>query len=101
MTQPAPKRPFMIGRRFGQLVVIELTARPEGYSTNVMRWWKCACDCGGICFIPTNKLTAGLRTRCPDRAAHPPAKPNDDGGLAALRAARARSAQSQQASVAP
>ena len=50
----------LIGQRFGKLTVIEET--PQRKFENII--WKCQCDCGNICYIPTNSLTTGNTSSC-------------------------------------
>lgn len=49
------------GFRSGKIVAVKYA----GYSTpqgNAV--WECLCDCGQICYIPTNNLTSGHTTSC-------------------------------------
>ena len=43
------------GQRFGRLVVLEKSEKPEHYK-NTGSWWKCKCDCGTIKNIPRSQL---------------------------------------------
>lgn len=47
------------GQRFGLLTVLERDG-----SKNNKAMWKCRCDCGTICRIPTGDLHSGNRTSC-------------------------------------
>lgn len=48
------------GQRFGQLVALEhIASTKHGHAK-----WKCACDCGNITYVPTNKLTSGRTQSC-------------------------------------
>lgn len=50
----------LIGKKFGKLTVIEeLNQRIFGSVV-----WKCQCDCGKYCEIPTNRLTTGKTKSC-------------------------------------
>ena len=51
----------LIGRRFGQLVVLE-PAEPQ--DSRKGRWWKCRCDCGNEILIPGTLLMTGRKTHC-------------------------------------
>lgn len=50
----------LTGRRFGRLVVLEKT--DERKHRHVV--WKCVCDCGNECFVPSNALSAGRTQSC-------------------------------------
>jgi hypothetical protein len=50
----------MVGRRFGQLVVIELA----GKTTNYQKKWLCHCDCGGSRIIRGDALRLGEARSC-------------------------------------
>lgn len=49
----------LIGRRFGRLVVVELTGAKKR-----KRRWKCICDCGKTTIQPTFTLTTGHVVSC-------------------------------------
>lgn len=60
------KRIDLTGQRFGALVAIEPVSgadRVYGRST-----WRCKCDCGKECLVPTAYLVRGIRTSCGCRA---------------------------------
>ena len=49
----------LTGQKFGKLTVLELSEYGNGY-----RKWKCKCDCGNICYIPTKTLRNGTAKSC-------------------------------------
>lgn len=48
------------GQRFGRLVVISKT--DQRICRHVV--WKCICDCGNECFVPSNSLRLGKKRSC-------------------------------------
>ena len=53
------KRQNLIGKRVGQLEVIE-----KAYSKKRNVFWKCQCDCGNICYYTTGDLNRGQIKSC-------------------------------------
>lgn len=53
------KRQNLIGKRVGQLEVIE-----KAYSKKGNVFWKCQCDCGNICYYSTGDLNRGQIKSC-------------------------------------
>lgn len=49
----------LTGQKFGRLLVLELFQSGKGY-----RKWKCKCDCGNICYVPTKTLRNGTAKSC-------------------------------------
>lgn len=49
----------LVGQKFGKLLVLELSQSGNGY-----RKWKCKCECGNICYIPTKTLRNGTAKSC-------------------------------------
>lgn len=49
----------LTGQRFGKLTVIK-----EAYTKNYQVYWECLCDCGNVCFVPTQRLTTGTTRSC-------------------------------------
>lgn len=55
-----PKISDLAGQRFGKLVVISKTdLRRRRYVV-----WKCICDCGNICYVPSSYLHDGRTKSC-------------------------------------
>ena len=50
----------LTGQRFGRLVALEPTS--ERWKTSVV--WRCACDCGNLCNVPSSWLRGGLKRSC-------------------------------------
>ena len=50
----------LIGRRFGRLVVV---LRAESSTSGKARW-KCQCDCGGVSYVASRSLRAGVTKSC-------------------------------------
>lgn len=50
----------LTGKRFGYLIVLEKTEKRD--SGGVV--WKCKCDCGNICYIPTSNLNRNHTRSC-------------------------------------
>lgn len=55
------KRLNLVGKKFGNLTVIEET---EDRDITGCVIWKCQCDCGNIAFVPTHTLTCGATKSC-------------------------------------
>lgn len=55
------KRKKLDGEKFNSLTVIEDSGR-RNKSRKVI--WKCRCDCGNICYVPTDHLTLGVQYSC-------------------------------------
>ena len=53
-------RKDLAGQKFGKLVVLQKTDKKKNGSL----LWKCRCDCGNICFKPTNELNSGFAASC-------------------------------------
>lgn len=51
----------LTGQRFGRLTAIEPTAERYRQKRVV---WRCICDCGKECLVPTNQLRDGLKRSC-------------------------------------
>ena len=51
----------LIGKIFGKLTVIEKTKK-RTKNRNII--WKCQCDCGNICEVPTTHLNSGHTSSC-------------------------------------
>lgn len=49
-----------VGQRIGSLVVLEATDERKNGSIV----WKCQCDCGNICYVPTSNLRPNHTTSC-------------------------------------
>ena len=49
-----------VGQKFGFLTVLEPTNKRSGGSIV----WKCQCECGNICYIPTSNLSRNHTTSC-------------------------------------
>lgn len=58
MTGRKPKD--LTGKRFGQLVAVEMLDRSDHYG----RWWRCLCDCGGEKEVQAYILNRGSVTSC-------------------------------------
>ena len=54
-----PKKLNLLNNRFGRLLVIE-EAPNQGKKT----MWKCLCDCGKECIVPTDSLRTGNTSSC-------------------------------------
>ena len=55
------RRPKSIaGRRFGRLIAIEPIETRNGGCTV----WRCRCDCGNECFVPSTVLSSGQTRSC-------------------------------------
>lgn len=52
----------LLGRRFGNLVVIEKLPRPT--KRNAHQKWLCKCDCGRICEASSTQLNQGRKVSC-------------------------------------
>lgn len=50
----------LTGKKFGYLTVLAPTEERQGNSIV----WKCQCDCGNICYIPTGNLSRGHTKSC-------------------------------------
>jgi hypothetical protein len=58
------RRPPLVGKRFGNLTVVEWVRRPDASQLN--GYWVCRCDCGTTRRLRTNELlqkTAGMRCK--------------------------------------
>ena len=55
------KRLFLIGKRFGRLVVLEKTGKRTKAGHVI---WKCRCDCGKETSVRSDSLSLGLTTSC-------------------------------------
>lgn len=55
----ARRQANLIGQRFTKLLVIE-----KAYVKDYSVYWKCLCDCGNICYVPTHRLTTGTTKSC-------------------------------------
>lgn len=53
-----------IGKRFGQLVVLEKTNETVQHGTTKSPLWKCKCDCGNIVLVRLDSLTSGTTQSC-------------------------------------
>lgn len=51
----------LIGKRFGKLVVLNLSHRSQ---KDKQLYWKCKCDCGNIKYVSTRNLTTGKTKSC-------------------------------------
>ncbi len=51
----------LLGMRFGRLTVLE---RVHGINKDYNARWKCACDCGAECIVPSNRLSGGHTQSC-------------------------------------
>ena len=49
----------MIGKKFERLTVVELAGKQNAHLL-----WKCACDCGNICFVRTCTLNSKRQKSC-------------------------------------
>ena len=58
--QQEEKKNYLVGQRFGRLIVLENT----GESNNQGMLWKCKCDCGNEKIIPTQALTSKHTQSC-------------------------------------
>ena len=58
--QQEEKKNYLVGQRFGRLVVLENT----GESNNQGILWKCKCDCGNEKIVPTQALTSKHTQSC-------------------------------------
>jgi len=52
----------MIDKRFGKLIVKELSKEPKTRGRG--RHWTCQCDCGNICIKTTSELNSGYGKSC-------------------------------------
>lgn len=50
----------LLGQKFGKLTVIEKTDKRN----NRLIVWKCLCDCGNICYLPSSELKRGNVKSC-------------------------------------
>lgn len=50
----------LLGKTFGRLLVIEQDLRKSGTST----CWICVCECGNVCSVSSQSLTAGRTVSC-------------------------------------
>lgn len=50
----------LTGKTFGKLTVLEPTEQRINHNIA----WKCKCDCGNICIVPTNHLVTGNTQSC-------------------------------------
>ena len=81
----------LIGKRFGNLVVLEKVGKNSSRSIV----WKCQCDCGNICEKPTRELNAGTAVSCGCKWRQPTVQAGERyGKLTAIRPTEKRSAQS-------
>lgn len=51
--------PDLVGKRYGRLIIIAF-----GYKKDKKNYWRCRCDCGNECFVPTTWLTNGTTVSC-------------------------------------
>jgi hypothetical protein len=51
----------LTGQKFGMLTVLEPTEERDNAGRII---WKCKCDCGNICFIPSNSLVTNNTQSC-------------------------------------
>jgi hypothetical protein len=51
------------GKRFGRLVAVEVTEKPES-SNRQCTYWLCKCDCGNSVVARADKLTGGQKKSC-------------------------------------
>lgn len=63
-------------KRFGKLIVIE----PTEYRKNRLVVWKCKCDCGRICYVPSASLISGNTKSCSNSCGHTTIKIGDTFG---------------------
>lgn len=49
----------MLGKRYEKLIVDEFA-----YQKNAHYYWKCLCDCGNHCFVPTHTLNSNRQKSC-------------------------------------
>ena len=54
---------YLTGQRFGRLIVLEKTSKPEN-SNKRCAYWKCLCDCGQIKVVSSQSLRDGSTKRC-------------------------------------
>lgn len=50
----------LVGRHFGRLTVVSMT--DKRIDRHVV--WECQCECGSICFVPSNSLITGRTKSC-------------------------------------
>lgn len=56
-----PKRPYLVGQRFGKLIVIKLSDKKNNRN---IKMWECKCDCGATCYATTNSLKTNNTRSC-------------------------------------
>lgn len=61
ITKVKPWQRDLTGKRFGKLVCVEPTEQ-RGYSGSIV--WRCVCDCGNTCLVPSTQLTKGYKKSC-------------------------------------
>lgn len=69
-TAVSPGQKDLTGKRFGRLVCLEPTEQRERGGGLI---WRCRCDCGKECLVPTHQLVTGNKKSC-GCLAHPPLK---------------------------
>lgn len=55
----------MIGRKYGNLVVVKRATKEEIGENKQGRYWVCQCECGNIVIVNTHNLVSGKRISCP------------------------------------
>lgn len=53
------RRRGLTGQKFGRLTVLEFA-----YTKDRKNYWKCKCECGNICYVPTVRLTTRETVSC-------------------------------------
>lgn len=54
----------LTGKRFGRLTVIGFSYSKKTGSKSYKRYWKCLCDCGTVCVVRQDQLSAGTAKSC-------------------------------------
>ena len=68
MSRALPTKENLIGKRFGKLLVIDRSDKRGSRGARTVPLWECRCDCGAICYKPTDKLTNPELSMCNDCA---------------------------------
>lgn len=63
-SHPKKDRSSVIGKRFGSLIVVDLSDKTTKRGNRIYSLLKCKCDCGNICYVEYNNLILGQTKSC-------------------------------------
>ena len=68
MARALPTKEDLVGKRFGKLEVICRSDKRGSRGARTVPLWECRCECGSICYKPTDALTNPNVSMCSDCA---------------------------------